>query len=150
MCVDQCPIQLPAPRRCALTQVRADHVVQEQPVRIATVSGQQRQPIKAPAEPAGLERRPATGVRPHPSHHLTGDGHVLPEHRQLEVTIPLRRGEPVQPNLDRTSYRLAALPGVRDVQDGDPACSQRRQHLPQLRKCVTTHTHPLSDGSANQ
>jgi hypothetical protein len=116
--VDQRPIQLAASVAGLLTQVSADDVVQRHPLRIAAIITDQSQPVQATAVPADLGLRTAAGGFPIPSQHQTGDLHIFPEHRQLQVAIPLIAGQPAQADLDCPSHRAVAFVIVDDIQRG--------------------------------
>ena len=132
--VDHGRVPLGPPLPGGLPQVGADHVVQDEPVGVAPVAGEQPEVEQPPTQPAGLKPGPAAGVRPQPGHHLAGDRDVLAEHRQLPVPGLLVRGQPAQADLDRRRHRRAALTRVGGVQGGDPLDPQRRQHLRAARR----------------
>jgi hypothetical protein len=97
---------------------------------IAVVVADQSQLGQALAIPAGLKRRPVTGGLPIPGQHRTGDRHVRPEHRQLEVAGLLVSGQPGQADPDHPGHRSVPLFVVGDIQHGRARLAQLVEDLP--------------------
>ena len=115
--VEQCTVQLPAPIPGPLAQMSADHVMQQEPVGVAAILADQRELGQSQTEPPGLKTRPPRGVLPVAGQHLTRDGDVLTEHRQLQIPLPLLTGEPGQADLDRASDRAVPLVFILNIQN---------------------------------
>jgi hypothetical protein len=107
-----------------LPEVGADDIVQHHLVDVVPIISDQSQLGQSLAVPPGLKLRPAAGGLPIPGQYRTGDRHVLPEHRQLQVPVLLLSGQPSQADPDRSRHRSVPLGGVGNVQRGRPRNAQ--------------------------